>query len=392
MATSLDDLLTAIYATARTGTGSDDAAEALRWSARLLGRLREDGGLLLTDPLRDLAARRLEDACRYAATSFPGEAGGASELVAVTHDVVGRLRDQLSHDDRWVITTNLAMATRRFAGTIARSGPYASVPELPSVAECAREVLYLAAARPVQLDRLRGLDLPIPSPQPIDTGSVIAAAAELVGELGRTGREVLTMREVTAACHAAYQLAAYTAIGARPHGTDVAFPAHQLARSWNDVREIVALYADASPQTGATSVLGRAIRLDEAVRHALSSGTDTLRLDDANLRLTSRYLGRLAATCHRETVGLGSKLVVPHGLKPLSEEHVAIWLKRQSIVVTDADLHPALIAFERAQCRATVLNRVLTPDRDRVTPGFGVKPRELSRTMPRQTRVCCTDR
>ena len=380
MATSIDDLLTAIGATAPNRTDPDDAAEALRWSALLLSRLREEGGLLLADPGRDRSARLLEDACRYAATSFPGNTGRASELLAATHDVVGRLRDQLSHDDRWAITTHLAMAARRFAGTIAHSGPYHSVPELPAVAERAQEVLHLAAARPVRLDRLRGLDLPIPTPEPIATRSVITAAAELAGELSRSGRQPLTMREITAACHAAYQLAAYVAIAAKRHGMDVAFSAHQLARSWNDVRQTVALYVDAAPRSGETSALSRAIRLDAAVRHALDGDAATPQVSDSEIRLVSRHLGRLASSCHAEIVGLGPRLFVPRGPKPLSEERVAAWLQHETFVVTDHDLRPALSAFERAQCHAVALHEVAVAarvrccaHRNRVEPSIAIR-------------------
>lgn len=356
MATSIDDLLTAALSAARDCQDRDAAAGALSWSSRLLDRVLDEGGLLLSDRPRDLVARRLSDACSYAAMSFPGQGGRAADLVAVLHDIVARQRDQLSAEDRWAIVARTAMTARRFAGCIAHSGPYRAVPELSAVAECAREVLVLSATRPVRLERLRALDLPIPSAHPSDGASVVGAAAELVGELSRAGREPLTMRELTATCHAAYQLAAYLALGTRSSGGETARLAHDAARGWNTVREGVAHLRDAQTRRTQTIVFDRALEVDANVRHAVAAGSAQICTDDRQSSLANGYLGRLAGTCHESLLRLAPQSVVTVGEAPFSQQRVGEWLRHETFPATPPDVFPFLDALGCLQQHAVRLN------------------------------------
>ncbi|TAM92797.1 MAG: hypothetical protein EPN43_01925 [Jatrophihabitans sp.] len=158
MATSLEDLTNTLILTVRTGTDHEDAAAALGWTARLIGNLRAEGALRLTDRPRDLAAERLQDACQYAAMSFGGNEGRVAVLTAVASDLAARLRDRLSEEDRWATTTRAAMSARHCARALAGSGPHGATPELVVVTEGAREVLALAGLRPLRHDKLRAFD------------------------------------------------------------------------------------------------------------------------------------------------------------------------------------------------------------------------------------------
>lgn len=380
MATSINDLLTAALLAARDCQERDDAAGALSWSSRLLDRVLDEGGLLLSDRPRDLVARRLSDACRYAAMSFPGRAGRASDLVAVLHDVIARQRDQLSAEDRWAIVTRTAMSARRFAGCIAHSGRYRTVPELSAVAECAREVLVLAATRPVRLERLRALDLPIPSLHLTVGASVVSAAAELVGEVSRVGREPLTMRELNATCHAGYQLAAYVALGTRTAGGAIACLAQEAARGWNRVREAVRQFHDAQAPPTQPGVFARAVEVDAAVRHALASGPVRIYAGDRQLSLATGYLGRLAGMCHENLIRLTPQLIVRVGSAPFSEQRVEDWLRRAAFVVTPPDVDPLQRQLGLIQEQALRLSATALPSRalDRTVSGPRARQVELN--------------
>lgn len=376
MATSLADLIHIIDDTTR-GPFNDphDAARVLERSGFLLSRLLTDGIGPDRDILRHAVTRRMAEACTTAAITFEPGPGRCSDLVGVVGDVVGRLQDALTDDDRWSVAIALAMPARRCAHVIARSDRYADVPQLLAVSDRASALARVAATNPPA--HVTGLDRPIPlvglphslTPAQLATESM----AELIGIFQRQGRDPMTVRDLIGVCRVgeAVTTSAATAHIARASGAQSL--AKESAAAWRSAATHLSAFADRPHPTGAapSRVLTCAARIQRAVTQ----------LDDAHDRSHARQivtqLPRLAANCEQESRRIVHNLVVRRGERPLNERRVPEWLRGEAFLAQPTDLDPAINQLRAAALMTTRLGP--QPDGQYLTATVPTRMNELQR-------------
>lgn len=382
MATSISDLLAVLdHASARRTHAADDATRALERSAHLLIRLRDDGIVALA--VREDTTRRLADACAEAALTFDAGPGRIGDLVG---DAVGRLRADLTDEDRWTVAITLASTTRRCAGTIAHSGPYLQVPQLLEVADRSRELLRAATNSPADPERLIGQDLLIPTnllPRDASPARVAAESmAALVTRFRSAGQEPMSVRALLGACYAG-ESAAYA--GTIVAGSRVLGPRPEAAQAWQRLRAELSRFTD-RPRRGtepAEPALRCALRVHDSLQRALSQlpsrrtdGARALTVDAELIRRTALLLpalaGGISQQLHRPTAW-----IVTGGPRPLHEGRVAEWLQRKPFVARADDLYPSIGALHRATQETSRLTAVLkAPGRQAASGGLRARSYE----------------
>jgi hypothetical protein len=375
MATSIDDLLTVLDHETASNSASDprDAARALHWCSRLLTYLRTDGIAADIAPKRDDAVRRLAEACADSATAFEHGQGRHGDLVAVTHDAVQCLRRDTTDSDRWTAAIRLAVPARRWAVAIARSGPYADVPQLLSVADRSTELLHVAAASTPNLAELNGHDLPIPTtlwhPRISPARAVVETTANLAAEFRLRGREPMTVRELVAVSHAAARVAAYVEANTGFATSTEQSNSTSPSDAWRTARNTLALYADgarlARVQGSRSQVMIHTMRVDVAVQRTLVGASACAPEPNAEAIVLNghrteaarvmRSLQLLAAASQAELIRIRPMIFVPHGPKPLHESRVGEWLRHRTFAAQPPDLIPAVQALEHAAATSVEL-------------------------------------
>lgn len=392
MATSISDLLTVLdhASTSRAGHDPGDAARALDHSARLLTRLRNDGVGAATSQLRDDTTRRLAEACADAAVTFESGPGRMGDLVGVTSDSVGRLRAELTDDDRWTVAAALASATRRCAGIIAHSGPYGRVPQLLEVAARSRELTRAAVMYPAHPARLIGHDLQIPtSLLPRDASPARVAAesmAQLLASFRAAGREPISVGALLGACYAGEAVAR---AGALTAGTRLLGPRPEVVQAWQRLRAELARFTDRPRRNTelAEPMLRHALRIHDELQDApgyLSPGRVEARrvlgADSELLRRTVLMLPALAGgifeQLHRPTAWIAAG-----GPRPLHEDRVGEWLHHKPFLARDEDLYRTISALHRATHETNQLITALSTQ-DRLTTSGGSLTRARTGTAP----------
>jgi hypothetical protein len=352
VATSIADLLTALdQATQCAPIGAGDGSRALQHAGRILNTLQVEGLGRDYPPRCAAAIRRLAESSADVAAALAQRAGHIGDLVGVLGDAVGTLRRELADTDRWTIAVLLAPIMRRCAHAIRDSGPYADVPELLGVLDRAAELQHTAAVTPPDPNRVRGLDAAIPTTWR-RTGlsadaAVLDATATLAAEFRRRERPPATVRELIAVCHVASHVAERLAVGD---------PAGEVppAEIWTQARNTLTQYTDGiplpPPGQPRSNLLLQAMRVEAAVQRAdavrgtaSSSGRQRSLATDAQ-----RQLQRLASACHAELGRIGPTLTVVPGRRPLSDQRVAEWLRREPFRATSPDIVPALDTLRAA--------------------------------------------
>ena len=359
MVTSIDDLLTVLDHQTRNGRSDDalDAARALHHSGRLLSRLETE------EPWSDLpaycqhAARRLGESCTEVATAFEQRAGRVSDLAGALGDAIAAQRNEVSHADRWAIAARLGPIARRCAAVIIQSGPYESVPELLALGDRSRELQRAAVSAPPHLHQLRALDAPIPSGHSdagADVNSVILEELSgLIGEFRKRDRHPATVREIVAVCHVASRVAGHILGSKGQQGVD----------AWTKARDTIGLFADGialpPPGVARSRILEAAMRSEAAIRHAGIEAVRGARAGHADIgagapAAAMRCLRDLSTVCQTEVAAIGPTLAVPPGARPLSDDRVRQWLRKDAFRATLPDLFVALAALRSAGHASTI--------------------------------------
>jgi hypothetical protein len=300
---------------------------------------------------RDDVIRRLADACAQVGIAFDRGAGRCGDLVGVLSDAIERPGTGLGHEDRWAIAIRISTPARRFARTIATSGPYADVPQLLSVADRSRELVHIAALDPPQLGLVGALDQPISMPsRGVDArmAKVAEATALLLGEFRRVGRDPMTSRELVAIAHASSRVAGHAELlGMTPEDDTSATCA------WQSARDMVARYSDGMPVARTEFAHSRVI--DAALNSAVTRAGRSLELtcDGATAQALKHarigfLLERMAICCAVEFERIGVRLVVSGGQRPLHEDRVGEWLRHEPFGARPPDLLPAIEALRAA--------------------------------------------
>lgn len=366
MATSIDDLLTALDHTTAGGhpENTEDAARALHYCARILTRLETDGLGADLPGYCARAVRHLAGACGDVAAAFEQQPGRVSELAGALGDAIGTLHRELTETDRWIIAARLAPVARRCAASIRDCGPYQTVPEILAVSDRCRELQRAVASEPPRLNVASGLDIPIPSTYLHADRTIHADIANAVGallaEFRRNERPPATVRELVAVCHVAARLA------------ETLIPAasgRELAVAWTNARETIGLFSDGiplpPPGVSRTRILQSAMRIESALRrldldpsgepsaYSLASRSSTLP--------ARRWLVHLAGACRTELVRIGPTLVVPPGPRSLSDDRIHQWLRHESFRATPPDIHVAVqVLAAAAVCQPGISCRMAT--------------------------------
>lgn len=359
MATSIADLLAhADRASRGADLTASAAAKALQHAGRLLADLGSDNDDTTSDA-RWPSVDALSAACDRAGTTFEGGPGRLVDLVAVVADAAGRLRRELTLDDRWTIAISTAFITRRCAAAIASSGPYAQVPQVRAVIDSSRDLVRAAAASPPEPDFLSGLQAPIAGgglrPGLAPGRVVLESTAALLAEFRSRSRDPLTTTQLIGVCHAAESVYARLA----ESGVDAARPG---AQAWRTVRGAIACLADVPDRRrpGWSPVLEWARRLDDALDAARPS-------DLADVRVAAVYLPQLANATSSELDRIQRRLVIGAGPRPLSEQHVADWLACRTTPATPTGLTVVSEALARADRAGRLLAAARTGPDERPT-------------------------
>ena len=351
MATSIDDLLTALDQATRSGGSENarDASRALYYGNRVLRQVHAEDGWPKLPAYCQNSVRRLAESCADTAIAFEQHPGRISDLVGALSDAVAAQRRELSGADRWAIATRLAPVARRCAAIIVNSGPLAAVPELLGVGDRSRQLQRAAVTEPPKLDGLRALDAPIPSGH-LDAGAgpntvILEELSALIAELRSKDRNPATVREIVGVCHAASRVASQFG-----RTTD---QRQQVLDAWKRARDAVGMFTDgiALPPPGATRsrILEAAMRLETAIRHAeLQDLSHRAHIRAGESAVAMRCLQRLSVACEAEFRAIGSTLFVPPGPCPLSDGRVRQWLRRDTFRATPPDLFIALSAVRHA--------------------------------------------
>lgn len=354
MVTSIDDLLTVLDHTTRSGGGDDacDASHALHYSSRVLRNVHTEDGWPELPASCQNSVRRLAESCADTAIAFEQHPGRISDLAGAVGDAVATQRGDLSAADRWTVAARLAPIARRCAAIIVSSGPYATVPELLAVGDRSRDLQRAAVAEPPELGGLRALDAPIPSGH-IEAGAdpnivILEELSILLREFRRSDRHPATVRELVAACHVASHVASYFAPAEDRRVTD----------AWSRARDTVGLFADgiALPTHGAarSRILETAMRIETAIRHSeLRDLGHCPQVEMGQLTVVMRCLQRLAVACETEFTAIGRTLSVPPGPRPLGDDRVRQWLWKDTFRATPPDLLIALSSVRHAGRLAT---------------------------------------
>ena len=363
MATSVADLLATLDHDRHSSFGHDplDASHALRRIHLLLERLREDGiGASPAQPLRDDVSRRLSEACETAAAAFPGTDGRLTDLVAITTDAVGRLRPELTDDDRWSIAAALPITARHCQNLITSSGPYRYVPQLAVITDRCGELVRVAASDPPHPGRLVGIDTPIPrsdlSPGLTPARVAAESIAELVSYFRRGTDEPMSMRQLLAVCRAAEQTAA---AGVIVFADPTEAQRSQAAqRAWVVARRTLSNFLDEprGPRADPSRLMLTAARVHTGLTRAVGELTEPVAAADLqNLRFAGAQLPRLAAGCSLEFARKADALLVDQRAGPLYPTRTPEWLARHPFRAHASDLPPALNALRTAELQSQKL-------------------------------------
>jgi hypothetical protein len=124
----------------------------------------------------------------------------------------------------------------------------------------------------------------------------------------------------------------------------------QAADAWTRARDAVGLFADgiALPPLGAarSRILETAMRLETAIRRA--DLQQRLDVSAGRCAAAIRCLRRLAVACETEFAAIGPTLSVPPGPRPLSDDRVRQWLRKDTFRATPPDLFVALAKLRSA--------------------------------------------
>lgn len=340
MATSISDLLATLdHATQVSSINPGDAASAMHQSSRALSTIHAEGLGQVYPPSCIDSIRRLGEACAIASSSFDREPGRVADLTGVLADAIATLHTELADADRWVVATLLAAVTRRCANAIRSSGPYADVPELLSVLDRADELQQVATITPPDVDRIRGLDAPIPttwrSAGLSADSAILDATAALAAQFRRRDRPPATVRELIAVCHVASHVAEHLGIDADT--------GERMSEVWEKARNTLTQYSDGiplpPPGQPRSDLLLRAMAVETTVQRAgINATNQPAGHRTAVTAEASRQLQRLAAACRADLTKIAPTLIVLPGRAPISDDRAAEWLRREPFRVTAPDL------------------------------------------------------
>jgi hypothetical protein len=372
MATSILDLLDAIDAAVSAEQPIDcrDAVATLGQAQGVLRKLTSDGLDARVGGDRETAANSLAVLCGVVGAMWESAAARCSSLVGVLGDTIGRLHDELTQSDRWATAIRIAPIARKCAIFIEGSGPYTHVPELKALVQSAAEVQRVATGSPPHPNRCLGLSRPIPLtgvPAGIPPSEVAyEAMAEIVDHLSRTGRDRLTVRQMTGVCRAAVSVA----VGVEQLAPECT-RGTASSDAWRAARQGMSMFEDGHRCGPEDRVLLCAARSREAMARLRAVDPDALTPEDiAAVQQAGHLLPGLASSLDLELRIRRRSLIVPVGERPLHDGRIGEWLKREPFLATRDDVSSALRALVQAErTSATMQTRhapVLAPTAPRL--------------------------
>jgi hypothetical protein len=334
MGTSIRDLIDTLGT--ELGRPAESAAQAGRDAARLLeiaGRMLNhlaDQGLDPTgERSRGEAVRSLAALCERASATFVRGRGRCSDLLGATSDLVSIRRDELNRSDRAYITIAVGEAVRLAARRIAESGPYEKTSAIAEVRYCATQVALAYAARAPVAERIGALDRPLPRgsiPIECTAGQTLLDSMSTIVDTLKQRWPLASAREMSGIA------SAMEALQGECNRRDVKVVS---SVDWVELQRIANMVIDGESRQRANLA-----PLMGAVTHVHMALRETIDANEIEIAATMVQSVAVVAAVHVErSVG---QWIVPVGERQLSEDRVAEWLRRETLILNRLDVRQAL--------------------------------------------------